>query len=500
MKRFLAPGLIFIFVLGFIVRLYRFDGPIADWHSWRQADTSSVSRNLVQSGFNLLTPTYDDISNIASGIDNPNGYRFVEFPIYNAAQAGLFVVFRILTIEEWGRIVSILATLSGAFFVYLLVKKYSNETSGFLSAAFYLFLPYSIYYGRTILPDPSMAATILGGIYFFDKWLEEKSKTNPSKLRASNQKSKFKFKSEKYFILSTVFTACSFLLKPYALFFTLPMVYLVWEKFKFDFFKKWQLWIFAILTLAPLLFWRIRIGEHPEGIPVSAWLFNGNGIRFHPAFFRWIGYERITKLIFGFAGIIFLIDGLLFTIKNKNKGFFISFLLSSLIYVTVIASGNVQHDYYQILILPTLSIFAGLGTYQLYKTLSKTSNSNIAIGACSILVILSFYFSWNIVKDYFNINNPGMVIAGKETDKILPKEAKVIAALPAGQAGDTSFLYYVNRPGWPSYENGLDSLIKMGANYMVIANPTASDIDGLGKMYKIVDQSKDYLILKLNKE
>ena len=51
-------------IAGFTVRLYKVENPIADWHSWRQADTSSVSRNFAKDGINMLRPTYDDISSI----------------------------------------------------------------------------------------------------------------------------------------------------------------------------------------------------------------------------------------------------------------------------------------------------------------------------------------------------------------------------------------------------------------------------------------------------
>src|SRR5437868_3970875 len=103
MKRLEWMLLILILLGGFTVRLYRFNGPIADWHAWRQADTSAVSRNFVNEGFNLLYPKFDDLSNVPSGIsENPQGYRFVEFPIYNFFQAGLFVTFDHFTIEEWG--------------------------------------------------------------------------------------------------------------------------------------------------------------------------------------------------------------------------------------------------------------------------------------------------------------------------------------------------------------------------------------------------------------
>jgi len=86
--------LLLVFVLGFAVRLYRFNGPVADWHSWRQADTSSVSRNFVNNGFDVLYPTFQDLSNVPSGLDNPNGYRFVEFPIYNVFRPGVMSLSR----------------------------------------------------------------------------------------------------------------------------------------------------------------------------------------------------------------------------------------------------------------------------------------------------------------------------------------------------------------------------------------------------------------------
>src|SRR5258705_2824233 len=143
-----------ILVLGFVVRLYRFNGPVADWHAWRQADTSAVSRNFVNNGFDLLYPRFDDLSNVPSGIhDNPQGYRFVEFPIYNILQAGGFMLFGHLTLEEWGRLVTIFSTLFSSVFIYLLVKKFNSRLPAIFAAFFYTFFPFTIYYGRTILPD-----------------------------------------------------------------------------------------------------------------------------------------------------------------------------------------------------------------------------------------------------------------------------------------------------------------------------------------------------------
>lgn len=467
------------------MRLYRFDGPVADWHSFRQSDTNAVSVIFARDGIDLLHPRYFDISNVQSGKDNPLGYRFVEFPIYNAAQAGMFELFGNLTLEQWGRLISIFATLAGAFFVYLLTKKYAGEAAGFFSAFFYLFLPFSIFYGRTILPDPSMTASILAGIYFFDSWLSKKG------LQSTVYSLQFG--------LAILFTALAFLLKPYALFFTLPMVYLAFRQFGSSILKQWQLWLFAVFTLAPLIAWRVWIGHYPEGIPVSAWLFNGNDIRFRPAFFRWIFYERITKLIMGYVGILLLACGVFALslsngwqiVKHRNAGFFLSFAASSLVYLVVIATGNVQHDYYQILIIPTISMFAALGVVGLFKFLRR--QKEMAILVCAVIVGLSFYFSWMQVRDYFNINDRGMVAAALSANKILPKDATIIAPYD----GSTTFLNLIQRRGWPVFAKSIEELTRMGAEYLVLANPTPNDFSGFGKTYEHVASSSTYLILKL---
>lgn len=470
--------LVLFLVLGFIVRLYRFDNPIADWHSWRQADTSSVSRSFITGGFDVLHPKFDDLSNVPSGFDNPQGYRFVEFPIYNVFQAGFFKLFGVLTLEEWGRLVTIFASLTSSVFMFLIIRKRFGKLAGLLTAFFFLFIPFNIYYSRVILPDPSMVTATLGGLYFFQKWLEKE------KLSIFNV----------YFLLSLILISAAFLLKPYALFFTLPMVYLAFEKYGFSFLKKWQFWLLLIISIIPLALWRVWILRYPEGIPVSAWLLNGNGIRFKGAFFYWLFADRISRLILGYWGTVLIILGLIGKYKKQDFIFVLSFVVSSLLYLTVIATGNVQHDYYQILIIPTLSILAGLGSASL---LQKAQGYRQYVNYCVFIVCIVFIFSfgWYFVRDYFNINNPSIIVAGQAVDKLTPKNAKVIA----NYNGDTSFLYQTKRNGWASFEKSLPEMIKMGAGYLVLANPTSVDLN-LGKTYKIVSQTPQYVIFNLRQK
>lgn len=474
-----------ILLVTFILRLYKFNNPVADWHSWRQADTSAVSRNFVLSGFDILHPKFDDLSNVPSGLDNPEGFRFVEFPIYNIFQAGLFMLFPAFTLEQWGRLLTIFSCFFSTILIYLLVKKYANSFAALLSAFFFAFLPFNIYYGRVILPDPMMVTAILAGIYFFDRTVEEK-------FQISN------FKCLLFFILSIIFTSAALLLKPYALFFTLPMLYLIWKTYGFKFLLKWRIWIFAILAITPLIFWRFWMQQYPEGIPVNSWLFNGGNIRFKPSFFYWIFADRIGREILGYWGFGIFIFGILSLVSKFKKqiqdsGLFLSFLLSSLLYIFVIARGNVQHDYYQILIIPTIAIFLGLGTEFLLNRAEIWQNKYINYSLAIICITATLFFAWYNIRDFFNINY-SIVNAGLAVDKLIPKNAKVIAI----NDGDTSFLYQTKRRGWASFEKSLPEMVKMGADYLVLHSPKEPDY-GLGREYKIISTSPDYILFDLHK-
>lgn len=470
--------LVLILLGAFIVRLYRFDSPIADWHAWRQVDTSAVSRNFVEHGFDILHPRYDDISNVQTGQNNPNGYRFVEFPLYNIVQAVLFQYLGILTLEQWGRMVTIISSVLTCLFLYLLVAKYSNKVTGLLSAFFYAFIPFSIYYGRTVLADTTTIMATFGAIYFFDKWIEEEKTKKPRHFL--------------FFIVALLFALAAPLLKPYALFFFLPMAYSAWGAYKQQIVKKWLLYVFAVIIIAPLIAWRLWMQNFPEGIPANQWLLNGNGIRFRPSFFRWMVYERLTKLILGYIGLVPFFVGAYAVFQLKHKLFFLSFALSSALYVCVFATGNVQHDYYQILIFPSIAMFLGIGTMFLFQLMKRYTTTGIAYVVIALCIVGTFYLSWDIVKDYFNINNRVMLQAAKIVDEKTPRDALVIAEYQ----GDTTFLYHTKRKGWPSFQASIPDMIVLGAEYLILLYPKPQDYD-LGKTYKVVAQTNEYILLDL---
>lgn len=487
MKKIEILLLILILAGAFLVRLYHFSWPVADWHSWRQTDTSSVSRNFVQNGFDLLRPKFDDLSKGVSLIDNPKGYRFVEFPIYNVVQAGLFKLFDRLTLEEWGRIVTIFSSMASIILLYLLVKKYTSIRTGLFAAFFFAFIPYNIYFSRTILPDQSMVAALLMGTYFFSNWIDASEKR-----KAKSEKQGLEYL---FFVLSIIFTATALLLKPYALFFTLPMIYLAWHCFGFGLFKKWQLWVFFILATLPLGLWHAWINqkEFLAGVPRNDWLFNGNDIRFKGAFFHWIFADRIARLILGYWGLPFVVLGILTKINKRENWLFFYFLISSLIYMTVLATGNIQHDYYQVLIMPTLAIFLAKGVDFILER-EDMFNYWVSRLTISVGIIFMLAFGWFAVRDFYSIQHPNLILAGEAVNRLTPKDAKIVA--PYG--GDTAFLYYTNRQGWPVFDRSFKDFKKAGASYITFADPTPEELN-LKTLFEPVIITSEYAIFNLTR-
>ncbi|MEK7497349.1 MAG: glycosyltransferase family 39 protein [Patescibacteria group bacterium] len=459
--------IIFILIAGFVVRLYHLNSPLADWHSWRQADTASVARIYLDKGIDLLHPRYYDISKIQTGAYNPEGYRMVEFPIRDALHAILAKNFTFVGFEAWGRLISIFCALISAFFLYLIAKHYSGKWTGLTAAFIFLFIPYNIYFSRVILPEPMAVMFGVISLYLFVK--------------------------EKY-IFSAVFLALGSLLKPFVFFYGLPMLYLAIDKYGFSgIFKKKILIVFADIALIPFFLWRIWVNGYPNGIPHFDWAFNGDHIRFRPAFWYWIFGERIGRLILGVWGVVPLSIALIKTEKKNLFSFF--FLFGVVLYTITIATANVRHDYYQIFLVPALALMVAEGLRHLW--VEKTFNHVISRPFSIFVVFLMLMIGYFQVKEYYKINHTEIIEAGQALDKIAPKDAIVIAPYN----GDTAFLYQTKRFGFPVVDEAIEDMVsKRGASYFVTVNYADPDTKYVMDHFKVLEKTNTYMIADLTKK
>lgn len=471
-------------VVGFAIRLYRVDAPVADWHSWRQVDTASVARNYLKNGIDLLHPRYDDLSNIPSGRDNPQGWRMVEFPIYQGLAVVLKQTVGVGSIEVWLRLISIVAMVAAAFFLGLIVSHYSDLFTGIVVEAVFLFLPYSIFFGRTILPDVLMMSLATISVYAVTKVYTDTEKKSQAVLW--------------FWLITGALTAgLTLLVKPVGIFLLLPAIYLFLVNWKL-LFKNRFLFIgllgYWLIGLIPILWWRKWILQFPEGIPGYEWLLNGGNIRFKGAWFWWLFGERLGKLILGYWGVVPMAMGIIVNRGKKESWLYWSWLAGMLAFWVIVAKGNVQHDYYQISAIPAVSIFVGKGIVAMLRNSSFELLPRIIMTL--VIVVFGWAFSWYTMRTYYWINKPEIVEVGQAADKLLPKDAKVIAPYN----GDTTFLYQTGRAGWPLGFD-IDKKIALGATHYVTISPTDEDWEtrDLANKYTVLVRNEKYAIIDLTR-
>lgn len=445
-------GIILIFALAF--RLYKIDTPLADLHSWRQVDTAAVGRNFTRFGFDLMHPKYDDLSSLQSGKENPEGYRFVEFPIYNALFAATYSLFPSFPIEMHARIISIFFSLILIEILYYLCLKESNRITAIVTALTYAIFPAFVFFSRTVFAEIMATSCAFISLFFIYRYLKENQK-NP--LLIFN------------LILGIFFFAVALLVKPTAVFYGIALLYLFVSFYQIKSLKSWQMYIFFIVSAIPLLLWRYYIRAYPEGVPASSWLITSvntyegqKNIFFKPAFFRWIFFERINlNILGGYLSVPFILG-----IISKQKRYFLhSILLSALAYLLVFQGGNVQHEYYQILILPAIALAVGLGVNLLISYMEIFNSRLVLIATLVTIFILSFYFSYFRVKDYYSYPQDLVQIAN--IIKTLTKsEDKIVT----DRLGDTTLLYLADRRGAPGVYKSIPELKNDNYKYLVTAN------------------------------
>ncbi len=439
-----------VLCVAFALRLYHISAPLADFHSWRQADTAAVGRNFERTGFNLFMPTYDDLSNLQSGMDNPNGYRFVEFPIYNAIFAALHVAFPILSLETWARLVSVAFSLLCIASLYYIALKEAGRTAAFFTALTYSIMPFFVYFSRTILPETPAVALAIFALFLLHLFTTEHNK----------------HRQIIWFLLSSVSFAVSLLIKPTTIFYIIPLLILFLRKYKYSLPKQLHVILYFLIAGIPVLAWRLYITKFPEGIPASSWLFTmvntsegQKDIFMRPAFFRWIFYERINNIILGGYLTCFFILGLI----KKHKALLpLSIIISAFLYIFVFQGGNVQHAYYQIIVFPGIAIAVGLGVALIIESTKTFLHPVLTMPIVIIIFVASFFFSWFQVQPYYDVPQDLLLMA-----KIIQTFTRPTDKVIADRMGDTTLLYLADRKGSPLLYREPSEMQKMGYTYIL---------------------------------
>lgn len=365
--------LILVFLIGILVRLVDFDDPPLDFHPARQLHSALIARGFYLRSDGILPN--EDVNYMHEAMMRGIHEPWIEPPIFEklaslgysiAGDADLRIP-RGLAIFFW--------LLGGVGLVFLSAKTLAANAVIAL-CSFYLFLPYNILASRSFQPEPLMICLMIWGLNAFVNWYEA-----PSNRRA---------------FIAGILIGLAILVKQTVIFplafagFTLA----VGDRSLKMTLKRRDFWLFCLLAAGPVAIYNIW------GIWGSGFLKQQYQGRFflaeivNPAFYiRWI---RMIDKVVGVPLFIVLIIGL-FVLKNRRMRMMgLGFLAGYLVYGLVLPHHIGTHDYYQLPLMPLLS----LGFGGVFETLFDLTNAPQKL----IRLALALLCGWWVIDGVLTMN------------------------------------------------------------------------------------------------
>lgn len=140
--------LMFILLLGALVRMQGLMNPLLDDQGWRQADTASMAYHMLGK-LTAIPQVWFPILNY----DGPVPQKVeLEFPFLPYLLAWTWTLLG--QSDLWGRIWAIFFSLLTIWGIFVFGQKCFSQRAGLWAAGIYAFVPLTVYYGRVVMPEP----------------------------------------------------------------------------------------------------------------------------------------------------------------------------------------------------------------------------------------------------------------------------------------------------------------------------------------------------------
>jgi 4-amino-4-deoxy-L-arabinose transferase-like glycosyltransferase len=455
----------FWIVFFLLIRLYGITNPPLEvGHNWRQTDGLMVARNFYESEANIFFPKVD-VCGEKSGIVGS------EFPILNYL---IYLISLPFGYEGWyGRLIVLIVSSLGVYFLYKSVKKYFGESAAF-NTAIIVSLSLWFSYSRKIIPDAFAASLCLIALYYALMYLEKGRFINLLL----------------FFALALLGCLSKILTATLLTVLVLPML-----SGQVLMRRKIILSLFSILILSGVVAWYfVWVPYLNETYGLSQHFFMGmtfqEGIQDITT--RSAGFfKRFYDTALKYAGFTCFVVSLAVILWRKNWIPFYIFLIPFTAFLLVLiktGASVIGDQYYMITAIPSMAFIAGLG-------LSMIKNRKIAM---IILLIIGIEAIGNQWTD-FRVRAPYSALAGLESVMDKYSERNDLIAINAGSESPTA-MYFAHRRGWvASNEQLADSLYvnnikSKGCKFVLVVRQLYGDAN---VSYPVVYNSSDFKLYKL---
>ncbi len=429
-------ALALVLLAGVLVRLYHVASLPGDKHYFRQTQTLGTIVTYWQDGIDLLRP-------VIISFGKP-GILVLEFPLYQALAAALYKIFGPEVI--YARLVTILASVVAAYFVYKIARLFYDRREPLYAAAFFLFTPLGIYYGRVPMLDMLEIALGCAYFYYFAAYVRERRTA--------------------HLVLAAVAGSLAFVVKPpYSVLLLVPLAYLYYRAYGARL-KPAAITGLAVPVVMMFAWQRYANGVNAHyndglfpyeqleyAIQVRLWppnthYFGTLADRLHFAYYVRLA-ARVGVGILAGLGAVPLIAGLVARVEKRDYLFY-AWMAAVLGSFLVFFNLNVVHDYYQMPLLPITAIFCGKGLQVIVERVDARSGRRAAKAALAAFVLLYAGALVAVVYrvGYFEQIAVSRVAVARQIDESARSDAFVAVSTPEWGNFDPSVLYFAGKRGY----------------------------------------------------
>jgi len=419
-----------VLAVSLLPRLHGVENPLVGTHSWRQTDTAAMARNFLEEGRGFLRPAIDWRGETDGAVE-------CEFPAYPYLVSLLYRLFGVH--EALGRLLSALFFLTGAVFLFLLVREVIDARTGLWAAAFFLLLPLDLFYSRTFQPEAALVMSCAAGVYFFLRWT-----------RSSGTAS---------FLLAALFTSLAVLIKVPTLYLGLPLVYLAYlgsGRRLAALAVRVRLWLFAALVLAPVVLWYhhahqlylstgLTFGFWPgQGGPWSTWRMVFSGEYWNRIIFLHLAERHLL-----WPGFILFLLGLLLPRASREERVFDYWMAAFLVFIVLLPERHFYHDYYQLPLMLPVAVYPAKVCAR-YLTLKGWKQKKRALAGGLIILCLAAmaYKSFSRYDHHLALEDPAGAWRPYRLLLLLQERTEPGDLVISALGNDPTLLYLSRRKGW----------------------------------------------------
>lgn len=354
-------GLILLLIA--TIRLSIIQTPALDRTEWKEIDYLTISENYQKNGYDFLHPQ------VSWPAETPR-ITAMELPVVPFMAGLLYPVFGKNVYSV--RIIPLIAYLLIILFTFKLVKRETGVLPALLAALFVGIFPLGNFYRHYLFSEPVMIFFSVFAVYQYAEWMDYRKLWN--------------------LLLFIGGFSLALALKPTSLYLGLPLLWIYFRKYQFEW-KKAGNFVFpmALSLVLPVLWFAHAYNLANNYIDVFG-VFGGK-FGGHDKFqtvtmlssLDWYIeiYARLRRMLLGNAGLLLIGFGFLVGIFHKKSRLFIAYMLAIASFFIIVAEGNYDTHYRQLTIVPAAAYFLAVGTISLYLVIKNFLSQQWSINTTS---------------------------------------------------------------------------------------------------------------------